>query len=194
MRKNLAMICVLCCWFGVVRRTISAQTPAAYAQSCSPAILDVTALPTPPTFTYGDHMFVLELQNISRAACSLRPPEVALLPTLDANNQPFYTTLRTEDPGQKTESQPQVLKPGTWAHLLFVWTSRAGPELQCDQYSGLRVGFSYAWQQRNDPAIEIRHLWIRACGPFAVTGYRLGRYSSASPVPQSWLDWYGTGG
>jgi hypothetical protein len=139
-------------------------------------------------------MFVLELQNISRAACSLQPPQVALLPTLDANNQPFYTTLRTEDPGQKAESQPQVLKPGAWAHLLFVWTSRAGPELQCDQYSGLRLGFSYGWQQRNDPEIEIRHLWIRACGPFAATGYRMGRYSSVSPIPQSWLDWYGPGG
>jgi hypothetical protein len=197
MSKGLMLICVLCCWFGMVRSTVSAQVPAAPAQICSPVILDVSALPTPPSFTYGGHLFVLELQNISPAACSLpplQPTQVSLVPASDTNNQPFYTTLRTDDPGHTTESHTQVLEPGAWAHLLFVWTSRAGPELSCDLYSGIRLGLSFQWQQRDEPSIEIRHLWIRACGPFAVTGYRLGRYSSASPIPQSWIDWYGPGG
>jgi hypothetical protein len=157
-------------------------------------MLDVSALPTPPSFTYGGHLFVLELQNLSPAACSLQPPQVALVPTSDTNNQPFYAAWRSGDPGHETEIHPQVLEPGAWAHLLFAWTSRASPELSCDQYSGVRLGFSYEWQRRNEPEVEIRHLWIRACGPFAVTGYRLGKYSSASPVPQKWLDWYVPGG
>lgn len=190
MRKSFTLICVLCCWFGLARRTISAQTPATSGQTCSPAMLDVSALPSPPSFTYGGHLFVLELQNISPAACSLQPPQVTLVPPLDTNNQPFYAAWRSEDPGHKTESQPQVLEPGAWAHVLFAWTSRAGPELSCDQYSGLRLGLP---SQPTGPGVEIRHLWIRACGPFAVTGYRLGRYRSALPVPQSWLDWYGPG-
>lgn len=194
MLKSLTLICVLCCWFGMVRRTISAETPATSERICSPAMLDFSALPTPPSFSYGGHLFVLELQNISPAACSLQSPQVALVPTSDTNNQPFYAAWRTGDPGYKTESHPQVLEPGAWAHLLFAWTSRAGPELSCDLYSGVHLGFSYQWQQRTEPEIEIRHLWIRACGPFAVTGYRLGKYSRASPVPQSWLGWYGPGG
>ena len=157
-------------------------------------MLDVSALPDPPSFTYGGHLFVLEVQNISPAACSLQPPQVALDPSSDTNNQPFYTFWRQEDPGHATESHPQVLEPGAWAHVLFVWTSRAGPEIDCDLYSEVRLGFSYQWQELQEPDIEIRHLWIRACGPFAVTGYRLGKYSSDSPVPQSWLDWYGPAG
>jgi hypothetical protein len=186
MRKILALICVICCLPGMAR-SVAAQTLPA-EKACSPAMLDISALPTPPSFIYGGHLFVLELQNISSAACSLPPlqsTQVSLLPSSDTNNQPFYTTLRGDDPWRT-----QVLAPGTWAHLLFVWTSRAGPELSCDLYSGIRFGLSFQWQQRNEPAVEIRHLWIRACGPFAVSGFRLGRYTSASPIPQSWIDWY----
>jgi hypothetical protein len=99
MLKSLTLICVLCCWYGMVRRTIAAQTPATSGRICSPAMLDVSALPTPPSFTYGGHLFVLELQNISPAACSLQSPQVALVPTSDTNNQPFYAAWRTGDPG-----------------------------------------------------------------------------------------------
>jgi hypothetical protein len=195
MRNSLTLICVLCCWFGMARKAISAQLPATSGQTCSPAMLDVSALPGPPSFTYGGHLFVLEVQNISRAACSIQAPLVALAPASDTNNQPFYTAWRNGDPGQDThEFEPRVLERGGWAHLLLMWTSRAGPELSCNLYSEVRIGFSYQWQQRTDPAVEIHHLWIRACGPFGVSGYRLGRYSSASPVPQKWLDWFGTGG
>lgn len=137
-------------------------------------------------------MFVLELQNIGPTACSLQPPQVALAPASNTNNQPFYAVWRNGNSGSDThEFQSRVLEPGAWAHLLFVWTSRAGPELNCDLYSEVRLGFSYQWRQRDEPEVEIRHLWIRACGPFGVSGYRLGRYSSASRAPQSWLDWYG---
>jgi hypothetical protein len=190
MRNSLTLICVLYCWFGIAGKTVSAQ-PAAPERICSPAMLDVSALPAPPSFTYGGHLFVLEVQNISQAACSIQPPQVALAPASDTNNQPFYAAWRSGDPGQDThEFQPQVLEPGAWVHMLFAWTSRAAPELNCDLYSEVRLGFSYGWQERNEPWIEIRHLWIRACGPFGVTGYRPGKYSSASPVPQKWLDWY----
>ena len=58
-------------------------------------MLDVSALPTSPSFKYGDHLFVLELQNISPATCSLESPQVALVPTSDTNNQPFYTANGT---------------------------------------------------------------------------------------------------
>ena len=80
-------------------------------------MLDVSALPTPPSFTYGGHLFVLELQNISPAGCSLQSPQVALVPTSDTNNQPFYAALRTGDPGYETESRPQLLEPGACARI-----------------------------------------------------------------------------
>jgi hypothetical protein len=51
MRKSLILLCVLCCWFGVVGSNISAQVTAASRQICSPANLDVSALPTPPSYT-----------------------------------------------------------------------------------------------------------------------------------------------
>jgi hypothetical protein len=51
--------------------------------------LDVTAPPSPPSFAHGGHIFVLEVQNISPAACSLQSPQVVLEPPSDANNQPF---------------------------------------------------------------------------------------------------------
>jgi len=187
MRNSLTLICVLCCWFAMVGRTISAQTLATSVQTCSPAMLDVTALPTPPSFAYGGHLFVLEAQNISPVACLLVSPVVRLTPISDTNNQPRYV-------GNAAEFQSLILEPGAWAHLLFVWTSRAGPELQCDQYSGVRLDHSYPGQREDGPGVEVRHLWIRACGPFGITGYRPGRYSSASQIPQNWLDWYGPGG
>lgn len=197
MRKSLTLICVICCLPGISRKCTTAQPLAKSVQICSPAMLDVSALPSPPSFAYGGHLFVLELQNISSAACSLsplQPTQVSLVQSSGTYHQPFYTTLRTEDPAHATESGAQVLDHGAWAHLLFVWTSLAAPELSCDLYSGIRLGLSFQWEQRNEPGIEIRHLWIRACGPFAVTGYRMGRYSSASPIPQSWIDWYGPDG
>ena len=156
-------------------------------------MLDVSALPSPPTFTYGGHIFVFEIQNISSAACSLQSPQVVLEPPSDTNNQPFYAAWRASDPGYKTESQPQVLEPGAWAHLLLVWTSRAGPELSCNQYSGLRLRFASRPEGEDEALVEVRHLWIRACGILGVTGYRMGRYDG-SPVPQSWIDWYGPDG
>lgn len=196
MRKSLTVMCVFFCCLGIAR-TICAQAQAKTEQVCSPAMLDVSALPGSPSFTYGVHLFVLEFQNISPSACTLPPIEpthIFLLPSSNANNQPYYTTLQTGDPGHLTESHPQVLASGAWAHVLFVWTSRVAPEQSCDMYSGIRLGISFQWQLRNEPGIEIRNLWIRACGPLAVTGYRLGKYSSNSPIPQSWIDWYGPNG
>ena len=114
-------------------------------------------------------------------------------PPSDTNNQPLYAAWRSSDPGFKTESQPQVLEPGAWAHLLLVWTSRAGPELSCNQYSGLRLRFAPRPEGEGEALIEVRHLWIRACGMLGVTGYRMGKYDG-SPVPQSWRDWYGPDG
>lgn len=195
MLKSLALICGFCCWLGVAPRTVSAQTPSAAGGACTAAMLDVSALPGPPSFSYGGHVFVLELQNISPAACSLQAPLVALAPVSDTNNQPFYAVWRSGDSGEDThEFEPHTLEPGGWAHLLFVWTSRVAPEMSCNLYSEARVGFSYQWPQRGDPEIDIRNLWIRACGPFGVSGYRLGRYTDASRAPQKWLDWYGPAG
>src|ERR1700722_8727073 len=196
MHRSLTLLCILGCGLGLVRTTASAQAPATSGQICTPSMLDVSALPSAPSFTYGGHLFVLELQNISPAERSLpSPPRVVLEPPSDTNNQPFYSAWRSEDPGYRTEFKPQVLAPGAWAHLLFAWTSRAGPELNCDQYSGLRLRFTLhpEWEREDEPLIEVRHLWIRACGPLAVTGYRMGKYK-VSPIPRSWMDWYGRGG
>jgi hypothetical protein len=194
MRNSLTLICVLCCWFGMDEEPFlhrRRQRQDKYArQRCwmfQPCQLRRASL------TAAICLFSNSRTSARRAArfslrrspwCRLRTPTTS----------PSIATRRIGDPGYETESRPQVLEPGAWAHLLFVWTSRAGPELSCDLYSGVRLGFSYQWQGRTEPSIEIRHLWIRACGPFAVTGYRPGRYSSASPVPQSWLGWYGPGG
>jgi len=193
MRISLTLLCIIGCGLGWVRTTASAQAPVAASQICAPAMLDVSALPSPPTFTYGGHIFVFEVQNISPAACSLQSPQVVLEPPSNTNNQPFYAAWRSSDPGFKTESQPQVLEPGAWAHILLVWTSRAGPELSCDQYSGLRLRFAPHPEWEDEALTEVRHLWIRACGPLGVTGYRMGKYDG-SPVPQSWMDWYGPDG
>jgi hypothetical protein len=163
--------------------------------ACTAAMLDVSALPGPLNSTFGAHLFVLEVQNIRGAACLLGAPQVALEPTSDTNNQPYYAAWRSGDPGPDThEFEARVLEPGGWAHLLLVWTSRAAPELNCNLYSDVRLGFSYQWRQRNEPEVEVRHLWIRACGPFGVSGYRLGRYGSSSAVPRKWMDWFGTDG
>jgi hypothetical protein len=193
MRISLTLLCILGCSLGWVPTTATAQAPATPSQICAPAMLDVSALPSPPTFTYGGHIFVVEVHNISPAACSLQSPQVVLEPTSDTNNQPFYAARRSSDPGFKTESEPQVFEPGAWAHLLLVWTSRAGPELSCDLYSGLRLRFAPHPEWEDEALIEVRHLWIRACGLVGVTGYRRGKYDG-SLVPRSWMDWYGPDG
>jgi hypothetical protein len=190
---SIRVALTLLCMLGWAGTNALAQAPSTSGQICSPAMLDVSALPSPPTFAYGGHIFVFEVQNTSSAACSLQLPQVVLEPPSDTNNQPFYAAWRSSDPGFKAESQPQVLEPGAWAHLLLVWTSRAGPELGCNQYSGLRLRFAPRPEREGEALIEVRHLWIRACGMLGVTGYRMGRYDG-SPVPQSWLDWYGPDG
>ena len=186
MCKSLTLICVFLCCLGMARTTVRAQVQVKAPQECSPAMLDVSALPTPPSFTFGGHLFVLELQNVSPAACSLAGPVATLVPASDTNNQPSYV-------GTAAKSQTRLLEPGAWAHLVFVWISRAGPELSCDLYSGIHLDVTFQ-PLRNQPDIEIRNLWIRACGPLGVTGYRPGKYSTATPIPQEWLDWYGPGG
>jgi hypothetical protein len=67
MRKNLAPIWVVCCLLATSRNCTAAQSLAQSGQICSPAMLDVSALPSPPSFTYGGHLFVLEVQNTSPA-------------------------------------------------------------------------------------------------------------------------------
>jgi hypothetical protein len=103
---------MFCCCLSIGRRIISAQASATSKQICTPAMLNVSDLPTPPSFTYGEHLFVLEFQNISPASCSLpplQPTQVSLIPNSDTNNQHLYSTMRTDDPGHATESRPQVL-------------------------------------------------------------------------------------
>jgi len=80
MRIRLTFLCILGCGLGWVPTTASAQAPATSSQICASAMLDVSVLPSPPTFTYGGHIFVLEVQNISPAACSLQSPQVVLEP------------------------------------------------------------------------------------------------------------------
>ena len=94
MRISLTLLCILGCGLGWVRTTASAQAPATSSQFCAPAMLDVSVLPFPPTFTYGGHIFVLEIHNISPAACSRQLPQVVLEPPSDTNNQPFYSAWR----------------------------------------------------------------------------------------------------
>ena len=97
MRKRLTLMCVFFCCLGMAR-TICAQAQAKAEQVCSPAMLDVSALPGPPSFTYGAHLFVLEVQNISRSACTLPPIEpthVFLLPVRMPTTSP---TIRRCNP------------------------------------------------------------------------------------------------
>jgi hypothetical protein len=192
MRRSVLLYAA--CWLAILCRTGFGQATQSFVQDCSPAMLDVSALPTSPTATYGGHLFVLEFHNISTGACSLWSPQISLFPTLDTNNQPRFAELRPDDPGYVAVPHPQILQPAAWAHVVLEWTSHAGPELACDEYSELRVGFSYQWQEAGKPGVVVRHLWIRACGPFGYTDYRLGRYSSHSPIPRGWLNWYGPDG
>ena len=192
MRRSMSLYTV--CWLAMACSTGFGQTASSSLQDCSPAMLDVSALPTSPTSTYGGHLFVLEFHNIGAVPCSLSSPQISLFPTLDTNNQPRFGELRPGDPGYVPVPYPQILQPAAWAHIVFAWTSRAGPELSCDEYSELRVGFSYQWQTIGQPGVVVRHLWIRACGPFGYTGVRPGRYSRTSPVPQGWLKWFGPDG
>jgi len=66
MRKCLTLICVVCSLLGTLRKCIAEQTLSKSGQICSPAMLDVSALPSPPSFTYGGHLFVLEILSRSR--------------------------------------------------------------------------------------------------------------------------------
>lgn len=191
MRKVFILMGLLSFWVGL-GQAIHAQATRRLSEICSPANLDISALPTSSSSTYGGHLFVLELQNIGPSACTLQTPQIALEPTSDTNNQPRYAEWKEGDSESNPEPYP-VLEPGEWAHLIFVWTSRAGPELSCDQYSGMRLGLWLDAQQSKKVEIEIRHLWIRACGPFGVTGYRPGRYSRTETAPKSWSDWFGPG-
>lgn len=65
--------------------------------------------------------------------------------------------------------------------------------MSCDQYSGLRLRFNLHPEWEDEALIEVRHLWIRACGPLGVTGFRMGKYDG-SRIPQSWIDWFGPDG
>jgi hypothetical protein len=180
------------CWMGLVQ-SIHAQATRRLGDVCSPANLDVSALPISSSFAYGGHLFVLEIQNIGPSACTLQTPRITLEPTSDTNNQPRYAEWKEGDSESKPEPYP-VLEPGAWAHLIFVWTSQAGLELSCDQYSGMRLGFAFQAREQKEVEIKVRHLWVRACGPFGVTGYRPGRYSRAEIAPKDWRDWFGPGG
>ena len=193
MRIRLTLLGMLSCGLSWMPTAAFAQAPTTSGQICAPAMLDVSALPSPPTFTYGGHIFVFEIQNISSAACSLQSPQVVLEPPSDTNNQPFYAAWRASDPGYKTESQPQVLEPGASGSPSTCLDLSRRPKLSCNQYSGLRLRFASRPEGEDEALIEVRHLWIRACGILGVTGYRMGRYDG-SPVPQSWIDWYGPDG
>ena len=195
--RTMLKVCSLLVSFAVfwlLSASCVAQTKSSFVPNCTPAVLDVFALPmAAPPLSVDGHIFVLELQGIGSAPCTLPEPAVDLLPKSDTNNNPRYVTNDSDDAGSNAHNGPKQLQPGGWAHILFAWISRAAPEISCDEYSGLRLKllFHPNIEIPDEPSIEVRHLWIRACGPLTVSGYRLGRYNMGSLVPKGWLQWYG---
>jgi len=160
--------------------TFFGQTGSHPPAVCTPSALDVSALPPAqaaesPNF----HLFVLELQNVGTSACTLPGPQIDLLPKSDTNNNPYFA----DDPdssGRHPEYLERQLSPGDWVHLLVGWVSRDAPEIQCDQYSGLRLALP------GEPSVEVRNLWIRSCFHVNVSAYRPGKYTPSSGPPTRW--------
>lgn len=170
-----------------------AQSNTNFVPPCTPSVLDIHALPlAPQSLSVDGHLFVFEVQNIGTEKCSLPGPNVELFPRSNLNNEPFYATGSRDDAAHVAEHGPSQLLPGEWAHLLIAWRSQAAPEVSCDQYSALRLRllFNPNVENPDEVFVEVRNLWIRACGMVAVSGYRSGRYSPASHVSDVWLRWF----
>jgi Protein of unknown function (DUF4232) len=167
------------------------QNTQKFVPPCAPSDLDIRALPPARSpSSVGLHLFVLELRNISSEKCTLPAPYVDLLPRSNPNNEPFPGARSPSEREMEYGSRPFL--PGDWAHLLIAWRSEAAPELSCDQYSSLKLRLLVHpnVDAPDDPLVEVRHLWIRACGMVAISGYRLGHYTSASHVSDTWLQWF----
>jgi hypothetical protein len=168
------------------------QPASAPSPICTPSDLDVHALPPGEAVESPDwHLFVLELQNIGTAVCVAPGPALDLLPKSDTNNNPYFAADDLSESARNAEYAERKLAPGDWAHLFIGWVSRAAPEVPCDQYSGLqlRLLFHPNMDVPGEPSIEVRHLWIRACFHVYVSGFRPGRFTASSHVPERWWRW-----
>ena len=172
---------------------VSAQSNGSIAPFCSSAAMDVHALPPDLSAGQNKHLFVLEVQNIGKTACTLGPPIAELLPPPNPFGNFFLAGLPNEEE-YRNALKPRRFEPGEWAHLVFIWDSRSNPEVVCYQYSGIKLQF----EEINPnvqiegapplPSIDIRNLWIRACGPVYGTGYREGRYVNQDSLLKYWFN------
>lgn len=184
----VSLLCISTC-----NLTGRAQSSASIAPSCATSAMDVHALPPDLTAGQSKHLFVLEVQNIGRTACTLFPPIAELLPPPN----PFRGFLVAgwhDDEESRSVFRPRRFEPGEWAHLVFIWDSRSAPEIACDQFSGIKLQFEKVNPnvtivgQLPPASIEIRNLWIRACGPVYATGYRKGRYIQQDSPLTYWFN------
>jgi hypothetical protein len=162
------------------------------APICTPSALDVYASPPSVAAESPDwHLFALEFKNIGTTACTAPGPAIDLLPTSDTNNNPYFAANGLDRAAHNSEFGEKRLAPGDWVHLFVGWVSRGAPEIPCDQYSGLRLRLLFHPNQDipDEPSIEVRHLWIRACFHVFVSGFRPGRVNPASHPPGRWWRW-----
>jgi hypothetical protein len=185
-RIACAFLSVAACLFPVICFGQPAPSPSPI---CTPSALDVYALPPAVAVESPDwHLFVLELQNIGTTVCTTPGPGLDLLPKSDTNNNPYFAADNVTDSTRNAEYEQRKLAPGDWVYLFIGWVSRATPEISCDQYSGLRL-FHPNLNVLGEPLIEVRHLWIRSCFHVFVSGFRPGRFTASTNVPERWWQW-----
>ena len=85
-----------------------------------------------------------------------------------------------------------IIAPGEDAHFIMAWS--AVPVIyrdyawgSCSSIDNLMLGVGLPY---GAPALNVRHLWIRACGGFFRSQMRQGKLLADEPVPQAWLDQY----
>jgi hypothetical protein len=168
---------------------LRAQT---YVPWCTAEMLDVHLL-LPSESSDGRtsaHLLVLDLRNRGKELCTLIDFAVHL-PIQDGYSNRFGGGVDHSVAAKTLADAQSRMGPGDEVHQVIAWSSV--PQTQnkrayddCLSSDGLTATIG-----RNEPVLEVRHLWLEQCGEAWMSSMRAGPFVPSEELSADWLARYG---
>jgi hypothetical protein len=139
------------------------------------------------------HLLVITIRNRGSESCilpiaNLQQPTGGPTPSIGSG----VTRKDTSESGTLFSDRSGRLDPGEQVHSVIAWSSIpekywSYDEDDCPTADDLTLNL----QGSQMPTFEVRHLWMRKCGPVWISPYRLGPYTADESISAEWLDRFG---
>lgn len=191
MRPSLPtlLLCTLALQF--LAPVVPVEAQEKFPPQCTADTLDIKLRTEPQSAQKAIiHALAVEFQNRTERTCSMTPVAIKFppgtVPEIGDSWLPDSST--TAEAFQQKSFQ---LDSGEIVHFLLAWSS------QPITVSGIAVDdcaihdrMTLSPDVNGDPKpfFDVHHLWMKSCGNFYRSAYRLGRYVPGEPIPKEWFE------